>query len=151
MSQQTCWFMAFQVCYIRVWNDLLINIIPNYYNSVNIIIPILQMRKWGSERLSTCSTISSTYIVSTRVRNKVYLPLRPFIYHPTLTTCYRSHYVMIVRLTGIFPFPFESQYHCHLFQDKERHLSKHLLIYAFCNIFYVHAVTFHCSPDILVG
>lgn len=34
-------------------------------------MPILQMIKWGLERLSACSKVR--YIVSTRVRNKIYL------------------------------------------------------------------------------
>lgn len=53
-----------------------------------------------------------------------------------------------MKLLGIFLFPFESEYHSHLFQNNERYLSKYLLIYAFNNIFHVLALTFYCSPDV---
>lgn len=44
--------------------------------------------KWGSERLSAC--FKMRYLVSSRVKNKIYLALKPFIHYPTLSTYYGS-------------------------------------------------------------
>lgn len=57
--------------------------------------------------LSACFKMG--HIVSTRVRNKIYLALKPFIHYPTLNTYYGSHNAMIMKFLGIFLFPFESE------------------------------------------
>lgn len=97
-----------------------------------------------------CACSKVRCVVSTRVRNKIYLTLKPFIHYPTLTTYYGSHHVMIVKLLGIFYSHLSQGYHSHLFQNNERYFSKYLLMYAFYNIFYVYAVTFHCLLDVFV-